>query len=76
MQETSGAVGEPLELVLLDCRDQSRSNTGVGSNDRERPVVKLLQWNIERGYKLEGLIEELRRVDADVICIQVCCPLT
>lgn len=32
--------------------------------------VRLLQWNIERGYKLEGIIEELRRVDADIIALQ------
>jgi hypothetical protein len=32
--------------------------------------VRFLQWNIERGYKLPGIIEELRRIDADVIALQ------
>lgn len=30
------------------------------------------QWNIERGYKLAGIIKELHRVDADVIALQEC----
>jgi hypothetical protein len=29
-----------------------------------------LQWNIERGYQLPGIIEELKRLDADVISLQ------
>jgi endonuclease/exonuclease/phosphatase family metal-dependent hydrolase len=29
-----------------------------------------LQWNIERGYQLAGIIEELRSIDADVISLQ------
>ncbi len=28
------------------------------------------QWNIERGYKLDAVIEELRRADADIIALQ------
>lgn len=27
------------------------------------------QWNIERGYQLAGIIEELRRIDADIISL-------
>ena len=29
-----------------------------------------LQWNIERGYELDGIIEELKRLDADVLSLQ------
>lgn len=29
-----------------------------------------MQWNIERGYQLAGIIDELRRIDADVISLQ------
>ena len=32
--------------------------------------LTLLQWNIERGYKLQRIIEELKRVDADIISLQ------
>lgn len=28
------------------------------------------QWNIERGYKLDAIIEELRASNADVIALQ------
>ena len=35
--------------------------------------VRFLQWNIERGYKLPGIIEELKRIDADVIALQARC---
>lgn len=29
-----------------------------------------LQWNIERGYKLEEIVKELKNIDADVIALQ------
>ena len=29
-----------------------------------------VQWNIERGYQLAGIIEELRSIDADIISLQ------
>lgn len=29
-----------------------------------------MQWNIERGYKLEEIVKELKTIDADVIALQ------
>lgn len=29
-----------------------------------------MQWNIERGYKLEEIVKELKNIDADVIALQ------
>ncbi len=29
-----------------------------------------VQWNIERGYQLPGIIEELKHIDADIISLQ------
>lgn len=29
-----------------------------------------LQWNIERGYKLEEIVKELKNIDADLIALQ------
>lgn len=29
-----------------------------------------LQWNIERGYKLEKIVDELKAIDADIIALQ------
>lgn len=57
----------PGSLFRRDFRDPAASE-GADSSDRE--TIKLLQWNIERGYKLPGIIEELRRIDADVISLQ------
>lgn len=37
---------------------------------RQSGTLRLLQWNIERGYQLPGVIEELKRIDADVIALQ------
>jgi hypothetical protein len=32
--------------------------------------VRLVQWNIERGYQLQAIVQQLRRLDADVIALQ------
>jgi exonuclease III len=32
--------------------------------------VRILQWNIERGYQLPAIIQELQRLDADVLGLQ------
>ncbi len=29
-----------------------------------------LQWNIERGYALEKIVDELKAIDADIIALQ------
>jgi hypothetical protein len=45
------------------------------ASDRGKELAKLYFpqpcRNIERGYKLDAVIEELKRIDADVIAIQV-----
>lgn len=52
-------------IVRRDCRQPGTLPQSTG----DRPI-RLLQWNIERGYKLDGIIQELRSIDADVICLQ------
>ena len=32
--------------------------------------MRLVQWNIERGLQLAAIVEQLRRLDADVIALQ------
>ena len=54
------------------------TRTHAGRTDDGVPLllhgsVRFLQWNIERGYKLPGIIEELKRIDADVIALQARC---
>ncbi|KAK9797737.1 hypothetical protein WJX73_003326 [Symbiochloris irregularis] len=34
-----------------------------------RPL-RILQWNIERGYQLQRIISELKAADADIIALQ------
>lgn len=33
-------------------------------------TLKCVQWNVERGYKLDAVIEILKRHHADIICLQ------
>ncbi|KAK9843329.1 hypothetical protein WJX74_010444 [Apatococcus lobatus] len=54
----------PGQLLFHDCRPQQRLATDIA-----RPV-RLLQWNIERGYQLPKILAELREIDADVIALQ------
>jgi endonuclease/exonuclease/phosphatase family metal-dependent hydrolase len=32
--------------------------------------IKIVQWNIERGYELDKIIETLKKLDGDIICLQ------
>lgn len=59
---------KPGELVLLDFRSPE-AKAAAAARDPQLPV-RLLEWNIERGYKLAEVIEELRRLDADVLALQ------
>ncbi|KAI7826460.1 Endonuclease/exonuclease/phosphatase [Kickxella alabastrina] len=34
-----------------------------------RPL-RVVQWNIERGYQLDAIIATLKRLDADILCLQ------
>lgn len=36
----------------------------------EKSDLRLLQWNIERGYQLDGIIKELKTIDADILSLQ------
>lgn len=57
----------PGEIVLKDFRS---SSTAERSKRDAGKKIKLLQWNIERGYKLEGILDEVERLQPDIFCIQ------
>ena len=59
------ALPKPAQIIQVDCRPKNRPKI-----DPSRPL-RLLTWNIERGYKLDAIIEELRGLDADVLALQV-----
>ncbi|EFN58182.1 hypothetical protein CHLNCDRAFT_142016 [Chlorella variabilis] len=54
----------PGKLFRRDCRPAGPARPEAKS------TIKLLQWNIERGYQLAGIIEELRAIDADILSLQ------
>lgn len=53
----------PGDCVHLDFRDDSLVVSSTSS-------LRVLTWNIERGYKLDAIIAELSRLDADIIALQ------
>ena len=55
----------PGEIFRADFRPNPNATSASSSE-----TIKLLQWNIERGYKLEGIIEELKSINADIISLQ------
>ncbi|KAJ2410620.1 hypothetical protein GGI10_004504 [Coemansia sp. RSA 2530] len=56
----------PGQLVLYDYRDVGTDPEAV---EIPRPL-RVVQWNIERGYRLEAVVAALRDLDADILCIQ------
>ena len=66
-KKASGPLPKPAEILHVDCRSKAQQQA---KPDPSKPI-RLLQWNIERGYKLEAIIEELRLLDADVLALQV-----
>jgi len=52
--------------------DVIESSVFLVSRGRASPTssIRILQWNIERGYELPGIIEELKRLDCDVLLLQ------
>ncbi|KAK9909184.1 hypothetical protein WJX75_008403 [Coccomyxa subellipsoidea] len=50
-------------------KDFRSADAAVRNLPEDRPI-RLVQWNIERGYELKKIIEELKQLDADVIALQ------
>lgn len=57
---------KPGELVVKDFRGRGQNGRTVTSGKG----VRLLQWNIERGYKLDAILDEVERLQPDVLSIQ------
>ena len=54
------------KVMHIDCRNEDTKPR----RHRNSEKISLLQWNIERGYKLPGILDELKEIDADIMCIQ------
>ncbi|KAG0268316.1 hypothetical protein DFQ27_007052 [Actinomortierella ambigua] len=44
--------------------------TKAGDQNDERHKIRCLQWNIERNYKPKEILDTLKAIDADVLCLQ------
>jgi hypothetical protein len=63
----------PGEIRHLDFRPGANTAAAAEASPpppAARETLRLLTFNIERGYRLPGIIDELRRVDADVLALQ------
>jgi len=53
---------------VLDFR--STATKKAAKQRHPKKPIRLVQWNIERGYKLKEVIEELKSIDGDIISLQ------
>ena len=60
--DNSSKYPQPGELVI--------NNDYLEKNQNEIKEIKIIEWNIERGMKMEGILTELKRVNADILLIQ------
>ncbi|KAJ2851724.1 hypothetical protein IWW36_000869 [Coemansia brasiliensis] len=58
----------PGTVVTYDYR-QPPSEPSIDTPEIPRPL-RVLQWNIERGYQLDKVLKILKQVDADILCLQ------
>ncbi|KAJ1725642.1 hypothetical protein LPJ53_000121 [Coemansia erecta] len=64
----------PGQIIEYDCRPAapgaaSEIAGATHTSTIPRPL-RVVQWNIERGYQLDAVIETLERLDADILCLQ------
>ncbi|KAJ1828350.1 hypothetical protein LPJ56_001162 [Coemansia sp. RSA 2599] len=62
-------LGLPGEIIQYDFRRSAPYAEPAAASDIPRPL-RVVQWNIERGYQLEAVIATLQRLDADILCLQ------
>eukprot|EP00878_Enallax_costatus_P042842 GHUV01050338.1.p1 GENE.GHUV01050338.1~~GHUV01050338.1.p1 ORF type:complete len:229 (+),score=28.94 GHUV01050338.1:462-1148(+) len=79
MQSIAAGLPKPGDVIHVDYRPKAAASPAshVDQDDSQPPTaasapkpIKLLQWNIERGYQLKRIIQQLREIDADVISLQ------
>lgn len=59
---------KPGELVHFDYRSQDAVKAAAHL-DADRPL-RVVQWNIERGYELDAIKSTLAELDADILILQ------
>ena len=53
---------QPGELVI--------NNDYLEKKEKDLSEIKIVEWNIERGMVMEGILNELEKLDADILLIQ------
>ena len=54
-----------------ETKTKSKTKTNFSKDRVSNPcTIRVVTWNIERGYKLESIINELSKLDADIILLQ------
>jgi len=59
----------PGQCVCHDFRDNSLTARHITAA-KERGSLRMITFNIERGYQLDRIIQQLKQVDADVLSLQ------
>ena len=64
MEANSPILPQPGELIINnDYLDPNQNHTNISS-------LKIIQWNIERGYKIDLIISDLLKQNADILLLQ------
>ncbi|KAG0240105.1 hypothetical protein BGW41_007198 [Actinomortierella wolfii] len=58
------------ELVATHQHHHEKTNASQSTSRGNAQKIRCLQWNIERNYKPKEILETLKAIDADVLCIQ------
>jgi len=56
------------EILLYDFREGAQKD--CSSQGSIPHSIRVVQWNIERGYQLESIIKHLQELNGDIICLQ------
>ena len=60
--DNSSKLPKPGELII--------NNDYLKKKENELSEIKIIEWNIERGYEINGILNELEKLDADILLIQ------
>lgn len=55
------------DLYVIDCREPPPQST---AHEQSAPVLKIVQWNVERGYQIDKITALLLEQNADIIALQ------
>ena len=66
METNSSNLPQPGELIINN--DYLPKNIDTNIDSQKISSIKIIQWNIERGYKIDLIIADLLKQNADIYC--------